>query len=280
MKKVLFISIIMVTFFLVGCSSFKWTIFVASDESVDINSPSVSESNQESRQSNTPKSNSKTSNEYKKFDSYGYNVEADDLYVLAEVLYASDELYGSYRLFDAIGIHTKGFSKAFSIERKQISKIESGLKPVIDSSTDESLFDYLIEKQLFGFHQYKIGEIGPAGGWVFFDKGYYSDGWRFLEAAPKDLSGLFTNLGSARAECRDYSVNGYDDWYLPTQEWLNLMYENLHANSIGGFSDALYMSSTTSSGFYSDLAIGQHFLYGGQGCWGTTSHHVRPIRNF
>lgn len=30
--------------------------------------------------------------------------------------------------------------------------------------------------------------IGPAGGYVFYDKGYYSDGWRYLEAAPADLS--------------------------------------------------------------------------------------------
>ena len=29
--------------------------------------------------------------------------------------------------------------------------------------------------------------IGPAGGYVFYDKGEYSDGWRYLEAAPADL---------------------------------------------------------------------------------------------
>lgn len=28
---------------------------------------------------------------------------------------------------------------------------------------------------------------GPSGGYVFYDKGYYSDGWRYLEAAPADL---------------------------------------------------------------------------------------------
>ncbi len=26
---------------------------------------------------------------------------------------------------------------------------------------------------------------GPAGGWIFYDKGSYSDGWRYLEAAPQ-----------------------------------------------------------------------------------------------
>ena len=34
---------------------------------------------------------------------------------------------------------------------------------------------------------YNIGDKGPAGGYIFFDKGYYSDGWRYLEAAPSDI---------------------------------------------------------------------------------------------
>jgi hypothetical protein len=31
---------------------------------------------------------------------------------------------------------------------------------------------------------YKIGDTGPAGGFIFYDKGYNSGGWRYLEAAP------------------------------------------------------------------------------------------------
>jgi hypothetical protein len=33
---------------------------------------------------------------------------------------------------------------------------------------------------------YKIGDKGPAGGLICYDKGNYSDGWRYLEAAPAD----------------------------------------------------------------------------------------------
>jgi hypothetical protein len=34
---------------------------------------------------------------------------------------------------------------------------------------------------------YKIGDTGPAGGLVFYDKGNSIGGWRYLEAAPADL---------------------------------------------------------------------------------------------
>lgn len=38
---------------------------------------------------------------------------------------------------------------------------------------------------------YSIGDIGPAGGYIFYDKGSYSDGWRYMEAAPASYE--FTN---------------------------------------------------------------------------------------
>jgi len=36
---------------------------------------------------------------------------------------------------------------------------------------------------------YTVSQPGQAGGIVFYDKGYFSDGWRFLEAATSDQSG-------------------------------------------------------------------------------------------
>lgn len=49
-------------------------------------------------------------------------------------------------------------------------------------------------------HVYAIGETGPAGGKVFYDKGSYSSGWRYLEAASTDLSvGTFSWCASGTA---------------------------------------------------------------------------------
>jgi len=53
---------------------------------------------------------------------------------------------------------------------------------------------------------FKIGETGPAGGYIFYNKGYYSDGWRYLEAAPesnefsnKVWGGYETTIGTGTA---------------------------------------------------------------------------------
>ena len=137
---------------------------------------------------------------------------------------------------------------------------------------------------------YEIGDAGPAGGIVFYDKGSYSDGWRYAEVAPANLtyfewgclsspiinsrnsaigkglynSGVISNFHDALTDfynnpsiCNvsnngtvsakkslQYEFNYTKDWFLPSFDELNLIYTNLHQQSIGNFANTIYWSST------------------------------------
>lgn len=45
----------------------------------------------------------------------------------------------------------------------------------------------ILRKSCQSVTEYRIGENGPADGIVFYDKGEYTNGWRYMEAAPVDL---------------------------------------------------------------------------------------------
>ncbi len=161
---------------------------------------------------------------------------------------------------------------------------------------------------------YSIGNEGPAGGLVFYDKGFYSDGWRYLEAAPSDIGkfvfgyyrpdgskrfivGTSTAFGSgsyntealvdamnlegcAAKKCFDYVYGPYDDWYLPSKDELNLMYENLCKKGLGSFADYGY-GYWSSSEDDASHAWGQYFSFGNQYGYGRDSEcRVRPVRAF
>lgn len=118
---------------------------------------------------------------------------------------------------------------------------------------------------------YAIGCAGPAGGIVYYTT---NGGLNGLEAAPADLNGgvgarygcMFTLLHAGRvfigageqntldilAGCEeggiaakladDYELNGFDDWFLPSQDELNELY--YHRVVVGGFSDSFYWTSS------------------------------------
>ena len=70
----------------------------------------------------------------------------------------------------------------------------------------------------------KTPYIGPSGGYVFYDKGEYSDGWRFLEAAPVDLrvvNGVPT-IDSSQSGYSDGTASIYFGFYRTTNSGNNL----------------------------------------------------------
>jgi hypothetical protein len=122
---------------------------------------------------------------------------------------------------------------------------------------------------------YKIGDRGPAGGIVFYDKGSVSGGWQYLEAAPndaeysaqsggagKDITGTAAAIGNGKSNTQVIErilsqsgvtngaaqilpiYSGFNDWFIPSKEELDVLYKNLKAKGLGSFSDERYMSST------------------------------------
>jgi len=162
---------------------------------------------------------------------------------------------------------------------------------------------------LFAQKTYKIGDTGPAGGIVFYDKGRVSDGWRYLEAAPAgteaevvwgpaaDVAGTGTAVGSGNRNtrlivaalganesaarlCANLKVNEYKDWFLPSIDELDLMYKNLKQKGLGGFKDGFYWSSSQDSGNYY-LALTRLFSDGKQYIgYKDYDNNVRAVRSF
>jgi len=162
---------------------------------------------------------------------------------------------------------------------------------------------------------YALRDIGPAGGYIFYDKGSYSDGWRYLEAAPSDQStgiqwyngdyettgATGTAIGTGQANttaivaaqgagnyaaqlCNDLTLGGYSDWFLPSKDELNLMYRNLQLFHVGGFADDYYWSSSEGLEYWWS-AWDQNFYYGYQdyylvGYFKYYTFRVRAVRAF
>lgn len=134
---------------------------------------------------------------------------------------------------------------------------------------------------------YAIGDVGPAEGIVF----YVTAGGRHgLEAAPADLAKSVSwgcvstaitgadgtaigtggqntadivagcsEIGIAAALADAYTLNGFDDWFLPSKDELNELY--LKRVVVGGFDDIQYWSSSEDGVFN---AWFQHFAFGNQ----------------
>lgn len=83
----------------------------------------------------------------------------------------------------------------------------------------------------------------------------------------------------AASVCNDYTDGVYSDWYLPSKNELDAMYDVLHVNGIGNFMNDNYWSSTE---FTISGAWEQKFTTGAQGYDGNKAayHSVRAIRSF
>jgi TolB-like protein len=153
---------------------------------------------------------------------------------------------------------------------------------------------------------YRVGEAGPAGGLIFYDKGNNSSGWRYLEAAPVEaefqagwserstsVSDIQETIGSGRRntqlivdtfrrtagewdtaaqKCDDLVYRGFDDWFLPSRAELDQMYGNLKRRDLGDFKNGWYWSSCRHIQDFTNGNMNPNYIVYAE------RHYVRPIR--
>ena len=192
-----------------------------------------------------------------------------------------------------------------------ISKMVDNLVDVIGRSGAVTNVNNPVRPAAAPAGSYNIGDTGPAGGIVFFDKGFVGDGWRYLEAAPargeltaewgalrRGISGTGTAVGSGKRNtqiiveqlnqlresqraaqiCASMEINGYNDWFLPSKDELDMLYKNLMQKELGGLDIGWYWSSSQTS---NRDAWGQDFRGGRQAShFKSDTYRFRAIRSF
>ena len=147
-----------------------------------------------------------------------------------------------------------------------------------------------LEKYCSNTTLYSIGETGPRGGIIAYDKGEFSNGWQYIEVAENDLNieewgcvnaeilaAQYTQIGTGHQNtigitnyhdslinyylnptiCSDlnngslsaktalnHTFNSENDWFIPSFDELETIYNNLSPLNIGNFEDAYYWSSS------------------------------------
>ena len=176
------------------------------------------------------------------------------------------------------------------------------LVPVPTNTSVHSALTFANGKPIWKTTYYNIGDRGPAGGFVFY---ITDNGAHGFEAAPVDQSkgavwGCYgrrisdsndkavgdgtKNTAEIIAGCKKdrtaariadaYTLNGYDDWFLPSKDELNEMWLKLtdpdgdgrnkgpaDPNNLGGFTFNSYWSSSEIGG---NIAWVQAFFSGRQ----------------
>jgi hypothetical protein len=153
---------------------------------------------------------------------------------------------------------------------------EYRIKAVSSTREDSAWSEQVIGIRLAAPSPYDVGDIGPSGGVIVYDKTYISDGWQYLEAAPAytertaawglnsysqnfnaswDIGAgmqntLFINqrleqageTGKATQVASNLNVNGCNDWFLPSRLEFEEMLKMRHLLSLNV--DRYWSSST------------------------------------
>ncbi len=159
--------------------------------------------------------------------------------------------------------------------------------------------------------EYTLGDQGPAGGHIFYVDEDNAYDWTYLEAAPSgwhgedadprvawgevgvevgadgvDVGTGQSNTEAALGHSDEYAaalaaqavVNGFDDWFLPSEAEMYLIYVNLVRQGEGGLAEESYWSSTERN---PDRAMVIGIGTGGKiSGMKDNEYRIRPIRAF
>ena len=158
---------------------------------------------------------------------------------------------------------------------------------------------------------YNVGNDGPAGGIIFYvNPDAEKDGWTYLEVAKKDLGeyefrssakeyyDTKTDIGEgknntellkekgidtfpAAKACVEYNGGGKTDWFLPSKDELNLIYENLAKNKLIDVSSGHYWSSSCDASGGGGNAWAQYLDSGNPSSYSYAfPYYILPVRSF
>jgi uncharacterized repeat protein (TIGR02543 family) len=192
---------------------------------------------------------------------YSGAVSDDTMQQIGEMLGAKSIVSGS---LSSIGNVYRVVVRVLNVESAQVQ-----VQYRSDIENDDRVKALLASAQK---DSYNVGDTGPGGGMVFF-----AQGGSYMECSGE----LGRNSWSEAVEvAKNHKGGGYTDWHLPTKSELDLMYQNLAKEGLGGFSSANYWSSSE-YGYGSTFAWEQSFSSGFQDYdYKSNTYYVRAIRAF
>ena len=213
-----------------------------------------------------------------------------------------------------LNIRTKEIVHATPVVLRNVNEAQSRIGPLINEIT-QIVTGGTGGLARSGQSVYKVGDRGPAGGYIYFDKGSYSDGWRYLEIAPpatetsvaratgrETIPGTVRDVGAgkrntelilqytppggrelssikAAQNCANMELNWFKDWFLPSRDELSrlagIQKHEFGGPDLGGFSTSYYWASSGSE----DRVM---FAVPGKGLpdFDQPSYSVRAVRAF
>jgi hypothetical protein len=208
------------------------------------------------------------------------NIKNDSVLLTANILDSGNDtakLVGFQFGVDSLKFSQVLFTYKSNSFQSQLKGLEPGQKYYVRAVAENSVGASF--SQISAFYtdsNYKIGGIGKKGGIIFYDKGNYNNGWRYIECkltnsgttrfwsrSDIEVAGLLSGIGNGR-ENTDKLINiggggsgavnlcKTSGWYLPTRAELGVIYSQLFKKGLGNFNttDTYWTSEQTGTVFY------------------------------